>query len=95
MCACVRSFIYSVVSDLCDLPEDPDKCFNGPSQHGFVLPSTASVCPESACVCVCVCVRDKKILMGEGLVEKNSSVCLCVALKMQRFVVMTESDDIL
>lgn len=52
-------FIYSVVSDLRGLPEGPDKRFNRPTQHGFVLPSTTSVRHGTArtrlCVCVCVC----------------------------------------
>lgn len=43
VCVWVPAFICSVVSGLRGLPEDPDKCFNGPCQHGFVLPSTTSV----------------------------------------------------
>lgn len=47
-------FIYSVVSDLRGLPVGPDKPFNRPAQHGFVLPSTTSVCHGTACVCQCL-----------------------------------------
>ena len=61
VCVCV--LIYSVVSDLHGLPEGPDKCFNRPNQHGFVLPSTTSACPQRRRPCV----SDFKVLIRRAV----------------------------